>query len=91
MFHNILDCIDKEKVVNALHYAGKTFKSHTCINVGVVKRSVVAVAVVFKLRENKVPNFNKSVALAAYAAVGTAAALVLASVEVNFGAGAAWT
>ena len=41
VLHNILNCIDEEKVVNALHYARKTLESHSGVDVRVFKRSVV--------------------------------------------------
>ena len=91
VLHNILNCIDLKEVVNSLSDTGKSFKSHTCINIGMSKRSVIVVTVVFKLSENEVPELDKSVALTADVTVGTAAAVFLSPVVVNLGTGAAGT
>ena len=91
VFHDILNGIDKEEVVNALHYAGETLKTHARIDVRVVERSVVAVAVVLELGKYEVPDLNKAVALAADVTVGLAAAVFVAAVKVDFGAGTAGT
>ena len=88
---DILNGIDLEHVVDALHDAGKSFESHAGIDVFMRKLGIVAVAVVIELREHVVPNLHIAVAVTAGAAVGTAAAVFLAAVEVDFGAGAAGT
>lgn len=86
MFHNVLNCVNEEKVINTLHNTGKSFKAHTCINVRMFKRSVVTFAVTLKLSKYKVPNLNKTVTFTAYMTVGSAAALFVATVKVDFGA-----
>ena len=63
----------------------KTFKTHAGIDVRVIKRRVVVVAVVLKLCENEVPNLNVTVAVATHAAGGLAAAILFAAVKINFG------
>jgi hypothetical protein len=50
------------------------------------KRSVVTFAVTLKLSKYKVPNLNKTVTFTAYMTVGSAAALFVATVKVDFGA-----
>ena len=52
---------------------------------------IVAVAVVIKLGEYVVPDFDISVTFAAYGTVRTAAAVLLAAIIVNFGTWTAWT
>ena len=91
MLHDILNGIDEEQVVYTLHYAGKTLKTHAGIDVGMVKRSVVAVAVVLKLGENEVPDLDKTVAFAADVTVGLAAAVFVAAVKIDFRTGTAGT
>jgi hypothetical protein len=50
---------------------------------------VVAFAVGVELGENKVPNFDETVAVAANSAAGLSASVFNAAVEINFGAGSA--
>ena len=83
--------IDFKEVINTLHYARKSFKSHTGIYILLFKLGIVAVAVVIELRENVVPDFHISVAVAAGFAVGFAAAVFFAAVKVYFGTGTART
>ena len=89
VLHNVLHGVNEEKVVHLLHNAGKTLQAHSGVDVGMIERSVVAVAVALELGEHKVPHLYKAVALAAYMAVGAAAALFGSAVKVYFGAGAA--
>ena len=35
MFHNVLNSVNLKKIVNTLHNNGKSFKTHTRINVRV--------------------------------------------------------
>ena len=86
---DILNGIDLEHVVDALHDAGKPFEPHAGIDVFMRKLGVVAVTVVIELGEHVVPDLHIAVAVAAGTAVGTAAAVFFAAVEVDFGAGAA--
>ena len=83
MLHYILNCINLKEVVNSLSDTGKSFKSHTCVDIGMGKRCIIVVSVVFKLSKNKVPELDKSVALTAYMTVGTSAAVFLTPVVVN--------
>ena len=91
MLHNIADGINLKKVVNALHDTRKSFKTHAGVNIAGLEPAVIAVAVVIKLRENKVPELGIAVAVTARAAGRRAAAELFASVEINFRAGAART
>ncbi|MPM16644.1 hypothetical protein SDC9_63025 [bioreactor metagenome] len=87
--HNALDGINLKKVVNALHDAGQALKSHTGVDVRVVKGGVIAVAVAVKLGEHKIPDFDIAVAIAAHAAGGGTAAVFFAAIKVQLRAGAA--
>ena len=60
VLHNILNGIDLKEVINALHYAGKALKTHAGVDIAVLKAGVIAVAVILKLSENKIPEFNIS-------------------------------
>ena len=86
---NLADGINLKHIVNALHNASKTLKTHTCIYILLGKLGVVAVSVVVKLRKYVVPNFHKSVAIASGLTVGRAASVLESSVEINFRAGTA--
>ena len=59
--HNVLNSINLEQVVNILHYAGKTLKSHTCINVLCRKLSIITLAVIVELCEYEIPYLDNSV------------------------------
>ena len=91
MLHDIFYGINLKEVVNPLHYASKTFKSHTGVYIFLFKLGIIAVAVVVKLGKYVVPNFHKTVAIATRLAIRRAAAVFFAAVKVNFGAGAART
>ena len=84
MLHNIADSVNLKEVVNALHDASESFKTHTGINIAAFKASIVSVSVVFKLGENKVPEFGISVAVTAGAAIRRAAAVFFTAVKVDF-------
>ena len=83
VLHNILNCVNKEQVVYTLHNASKTLKTHSCVDIGMVKGCVVALAVALELSEHQVPNLNKAVTLAANLTIGRAATLLLTSVKVD--------
>ena len=89
VLHCVLNCVNLKDVVNILHYAGKSFKAHTCVDIGLCKSRVVVVAVIFKLSENKIPNLNISVALTTNLAIGFAAALIGSAVKIYLRARAA--
>ena len=88
---DLSDGVYLEEVVNVLHYASKTLKTHTCIDVLCSKLRIVALAVIVELREYVVPDLDKSVALAAGVAVGVTTCVLLATVEIDLGAGTAGT
>ena len=90
-FHDVLNGVNLEKVINALHYACKSFKAHTGIDVRVFHAFIVAFAVGIELGENKVPDFDETVAITSNGAVGASAAMFNAAVKINFGAGSAGT
>ena len=69
MLNNILNSVNLKQVSNALHNNSKSFKTHTCINVRVCKRVIVARFVLVKLCKYKVPYFHESVTVAAYTAI----------------------
>ena len=83
--------VDKKHIVDALHDACETLETHAGIDVLLLELGVVAVTVVVELGEDVVPDFHVSVAVAAGLAVGRAAAVLLAAVKVNLGAGTAGT
>ena len=83
--------INLEKVINPLHYAGKSLKSHTRIYILLRKLGVVAVTVVIKLGEYVVPDLHKSIAIASGLAILGAASVLDSAVEVYLGARAART
>ena len=83
MLHYVLNSINLKKIVNTLRNTGKSFKAHACVNVAAFKLCVVARAVIFKLGENKGPDFNKAVTVTARGAVRLAAAVLLAAVIIN--------
>ncbi len=91
VLHNVLHGIHLKEVVHALRNAGKSFKTHSRINIWVCQSCVIIAAVIVKLRENKVPNFHKAVAVTAHLTVGTAAAVFFAAVIMDFRAGTART
>ena len=89
MPHNALHCIDFKNIIHILHHTGEAFNAHAGINIGVLQPRIIAVAVVFKLREYQVPDFYKAVAFASYAAIRRTAAVALSPVEMQLRAGAA--
>ena len=89
--HDVLDRVDLKEVVDALHDAGQTFEAHTGIDVLVLERRVIVVAVVVELGEDEVPDFHVAVAVATDLAGGFAAAVLFSAVIVDLGTGAAGT
>ena len=83
--------INLKEVTNALHYAGKSFKTHTCIDILLCKLGVVALTVVIELGEYVVPDLHKSIAIASGLTIGRAAAPLKSAVEVDLGARTART
>ena len=83
VLHNILNSINLKNIMNVLSDTSKSLKTHTCIDVGICKRCVVILAVVFKLSENKVPEFYVSVAFATNLTVGATATVLLTAVIVK--------
>ena len=80
-----------EQGVHVLADNSQTLQTHAGIDVLLNQLGVVAVAVVVKLGEDVVPDFHVAVAVAADGAAGLAAAILLATVVVDLGAGAAGT
>ena len=91
MFHNVLNSVNLKKIVNTLHNNGKSFKTHTRINVRVRQTVIVAVLVLVELRKYKVPNFHKSVTFTADTAARLTAAIFFAAVKIYFRTRAART
>lgn len=89
VFHYALDRVDLEKIVHPLHNAGKPLKTHSGVNVGVVKGSVCSLAVGIKLGEHKVPHLDIAVAVTAYGTGGLSAGIFFSAVEMYFRAGSA--
>ena len=89
VLHDVLDGVDLEEVVHALHDAGEALKTHTGIDIAALEASIVIVAVVIKLGENEVPELNISVAVASDSAGRRTAAVLLAAVEIELRAGTA--
>ena len=85
----LTDRVNLEHIVNTLHYASKTLKTHTGIDILLSKLGVVALAVIIELGEYVVPDLHESVAIATGLTVGRAATVLDSTVEINFGAGTA--
>ena len=64
VLHDILNGVHLEKVINALHSTGKSFQSHTRINIFMSHFGIITVSVAVELRENKIPNLDNTVAVA---------------------------
>ena len=84
MLHYICNSVYLKEIVHALHYCSKTFKAHTCVDIGVCKAVIVALLVFVELGKHQVPHFHKSVAVTAQLTIGLAAAVLRASVNMNF-------
>ena len=82
----LADGVDLEHIVNALHYASKTLKTHTGVDVLLRELGVVALTVVVELGEYVVPDLHKAVAVATGLTVGRAAAIFDSAVEIDLGA-----
>ena len=91
LVNNLTDRINLKHIVNSLHYASETLKSHSRIDILLRKLGIISLSVVVELREYVVPDLDKSVSLAAGVAVGVIACILLAVVEIDLGAGAAGT
>ena len=74
---------------HTLHDGGDPFQTHAGIDVGRRQGVVVAVFVLVKLGEDQVPDLQVAVAVATGLAVGPAATLVGAQIDVDFGTGTA--
>ena len=86
---DVHDGVDIEQGVNVLAGNGKTLEAHAGVDVLLDEVGIVAVAVVVKLGEDVVPDLHIAVAVAADGAAGLAAAILLAAVIIDLGAGAA--
>ena len=81
--------IDLEQAAHVLAHHGQTLQAHAGVDVLLGQLGVIAEAVVVELAEHVVPDLDVAVAVAAHGAVGLAAAVLLAAVIVDLGAGAA--
>ena len=77
--------------IHVLHHACQTLQTHTGINVLLLQLGIVVVAVVVKLGKYVVPDLHIAIAVAAYGTARLATAILLASVIIDFRAGAAGT
>ena len=89
LLHDVLHRVHQEQVVHPLHDASQALQSHAGVDVLLLELAVVPLAVVVKLGEHQVPDLHIPVAVAAHAAGGLAAAVLLPPVEVDLRAGAA--
>ncbi len=83
----IPDCLHRINVkhgTHVLHYHCKTLQTHPCVNVFCGKFLIVPMPVPVKLGKYVIPNLHKAVAVAAYLAVWSAAAISFPAVIVNF-------
>ncbi len=78
-----------EERAHVLAHTGQPFQPHAGVDVFVFHLLIVSFAVVDELGEDVVPNLDIAVAVAAHGAGGLAAAVLLAPVVVDLGAGAA--
>ncbi len=85
------DGIHVKNGIHVLNHRRKTLKAHAGIDIFLLQLRIIAFAVVVKLGKHVVPDFNVSVAVAAYGTARFAAAVLLASVIINLRTGAAGT
>ena len=88
MISDSLYCINVKDRVNVLHDRSKSFKAHTCVDIFLLKWSISAVLMSFKLCEYKVPELHVSVAVAADLTIRLATTIFLSSVKIYL---RAWT
>ena len=86
---NVHHGIDVEQGIHVLADDRQTLQSHAGVDILLHELGVVAVAVIVELGEHVVPDLHIAVAVAADRAAGFAAAVLLAAVIVDLGAGAA--
>ena len=86
---DVHDGVDLEEGTHVLAHHGQALQAHAGVDVLLGQLGVVAEAVVVELAEHVVPDLDVAVAVAAHGAVGLAAAVLLAAVIVDLGAGAA--
>ena len=63
VLHYVLNSVYLEDVINTLHYTGKSFQTHTGVDVLVFHLSIVTFAVTVVLAEYQVPYLDDSVAV----------------------------
>ena len=90
MLHDILNCIDLEDIIHALHYASETLKSHTGVEILAYNLSVVTVSVAVELAEHEVPDLDNTVAVACLLKIDERTVAVTSG-EVDLRAGTAGT
>ena len=86
---NVHHRIHIEQRSHVLAHAGKALQTHAGVDVLLLQLGIIAVAIIIELREHDVPDLDVAVAVAADGAAGFAAAVLLAAVIINFGAGTA--
>ena len=84
-------CVYLKEVVNTLHYACKSLKAHTRVDIFLRKLGIITVSIIIKLREYVVPDLHESVTVASGLTVGGSASVLETSVKVDLRAGAAGT
>ena len=78
-----------EQGVHVLAHHGQTLQTHAGVDILLLQLGVMVVAIVVELGEHHVPDLHVPVAVAAHGAAGLAAAVLLTTVIVDLGAGAA--
>ncbi len=86
---DVHDGVHVEEGVHVLTHHGQTLQAHAGVDVLLLELGVMALTVVVELGKDHVPDFHIAVAVAAHGAAGLAAAVLLAPVIVDLGAGAA--
>ena len=86
---DVHDGVHIKQGIHILTHHGQTLQTHTGINILLSKLRVVALTVVVELGEDVVPDLHIAVAVTANGAVGLATAVLLTTVVVDLGAGAA--
>ena len=82
--------IDIEHGIYTLYYARQTLQPHTCIDILLVKLRIIVMPVIVKLCKYVIPDLHITVAVTPYGTIRLTAAVLGASVIVNFRTGAAW-
>ena len=86
---DVHDGVHIEQGFHLLADHGQTFQTHAGVDVLLLQVGVVVVTVVVELGEDVVPHFHVAVAVTAHGTARLAAAVLFATVVVDFGAGTA--